>query len=567
VTFHKPRFTRDPFTRVEDLREHIIECSRNPLYFFDTELKIITKEGTLVNLNVNSVQIDFIKEFVKLYNSSKPVRILVLKARQMGATTITSALNFWHTIFHPYKTGFILTHDDDAKDHVFTISKRFLNYLTEELKPTQKYSNKKELAFQTPDGKGLNSQLQVDIASPDVVSKTIHFFHGSEVSRWNKDAESYVAAMQMISDHADSVVVLESTANGMGGTFYELWQDAKAGRNDFTPLFYPWFKMDVYRKRKPHSFIFDDDLVIIKEKYKLSNDQMFFYAWTLRNKCNNNMDLMRQEYPCNDKECFLASGRNAFVGLKFYEGEVIKPNLGEMEEDGDKVRFFPVKGGHVQLWDVPKADHRYVIGIDVSEGIEGGDRSAAVVLDRDDYKIVAFWHGLAAPDKFARYCVQLGKYYNKAILCPEVNASGLSVLNEFRRLGYKNLYSRKEYENIDKKFIYKLGWRTTSKTRPLLINELHKIIRERQLRMHSNDILNELTTFVYNDAGKAEALSGCHDDLVIALGIAMWCHQELSLSNPPQKKVLKTRLQRMIEHAQKDTGQEGFINSYLGDEY
>ena len=123
------------------------------------------------------------------------------------------------------------------------------------------------------------------------------------------------------------------------------------------------------------------------------------------------------------------------------------------------------------------------------------------------------------------YC--LGHYYNYALIGIEANFSTYPI-KELEKLGYDNQFYRQKEDSITNKPILSYGFKTTSITRPLIISELVKIMREEIELINDKDTLNEAMTFIRNEKGRPEAQQGYHDDLIMALAIAYYILEQLS---------------------------------------
>ena len=135
-------------------------------------------------------------------------------------------------------------------------------------------------------------------------------------------------------------------------------------------------------------------------------------------------------------------------------------------------------------------DEFYAIGADVAEGLVEGDYSCAVVGD-SNFDVVAMWHGHIDPDLFGVELDKLGRYYNDAYLGVENNNHGLTTLTTLKKNEYWNLYFSKSYDRIADTMTQKLGWTTSIRTKPLMIDKLAKFIRELHVGLDSDLIISE----------------------------------------------------------------------------
>lgn len=185
--------------------------------------------------------------------------------------------------------------------------------------------------------------------------------------------------------------------------------------------------------------------------------------------------------------------------------------------------------GPLTVWKRPvrtdkdgREPHRYVIGVDSSSG-KGEDWTAMQVLDVEAFEQAAELQIKAPPMEAAEWAYRLGRVYNDALIVCEVTGGwGFAVDQKLRELRYPRPYTRRVIDRLSKRFTDKLGFDTTKQSRPLMLSELEEAIRERSLGLYSLRTLSELSSFVWSDKGRAEAQPGAHDDLVMALAIAVY---------------------------------------------
>ena len=230
----------------------------DPKRYIESFLKIKTKEGKIVPFKLNESQEKLYRAIMEQVEAGKPVRIIILKARQMGFSTLTEGLIFHDTATHFLHNAMIITHKDEATTNLFNMSKLFFEGLPERMRPMMKASNAKELIFENPtkDPKkkekrpGLRSKIKCTTAGGKGVgrSDTLTTLHASEVAFWPGDIlDTLAGILQAVPSLPGTMVIYESTANGFNA-FKQLWDDAVSGKTDFVPLFFPWYEMQTYRK-------------------------------------------------------------------------------------------------------------------------------------------------------------------------------------------------------------------------------------------------------------------------------------------------------------------------------
>ena len=524
----------------------------SPRNYIPNFLKIRTKDAQLVPLVPKRPQEKLLETVEDCRRRGKPVRIIILKARQMGFSTYVEALIFNDETTNKLKNGVIIAHQDDASQNLYTMYKTFYDYLPEELQPMRSTANSQELLFENPTqnpiekkrNPGLQSRIKIATARNIDTgrSSTIHNLHASEVAFWQDAATLMTGLMQCVPDTPNSAVYIESTANGVGGWFYNFWHDAESGENDYIPLFFAWFEEPEYTldfesdedkqnfiERTNYSYKDKDGNVIHTEEWELM-DEFKFLTWeqmnwrkhTIKNKCHGDLDKFHQEYPSTPEEAFIASGRPRFnvSALKKFR-KICKPGKkGFLEYKGDTVVFIENPKGYVEIWDEPEPDAFYSIGADVAEGLAEGDYSVAYVSSTK-FDIHAKWRGHIDPDLFGDELVKLAIYYNQAYLAPESNNHGLTTLKAIQRKDYYNIFFTKTYDKLNDTITQKIGWRTDQRTKPLMIDKLAEWVREGWLGIKDIDLVNELLTYVIEDNGSTNAQNGCHDDCVMAIAITL----------------------------------------------
>lgn len=271
-------------------------------------LKIRTKGGTIEPLTLNAAQ-SYLHERLEAQRArTGKVRALVLKGRQQGISTYIGGRFYWRATHAKGKRVFILTHEQDATNNLFGMVERYHEHCPQLVKPVTGAANAKELAFSV-----LESGYAVGTAGAKAVgrSQTVQLFHGSEVAFWPNAATHFAGVVQAIPDLPGTEVLLESTANGVGGEFHGRWQQAEAGIGDYEAIFIPWFWQPEYRRDVPDGFTLDEEEQAYADAHKLDVGQM---VWR-RAKIAELKDplLFKQEYPATAAEAFQMTGHDSFI--------------------------------------------------------------------------------------------------------------------------------------------------------------------------------------------------------------------------------------------------------------
>jgi len=288
-------------------------------YFAKKCLKIRTKEGDIKSFVLNKAQIYFYERIQKQLNKTGKTRMIVVKGRQQGLSTVIQGLYFWQTIFRKGIRTYILTHEKDATDNLFGMTKRFYDHY-----PLKDFLQTKEDSRTSLLFEGLESGYKIGTAGNKVVgrSQTIQLFHGSEAAFWQHAAEHAAGILQAIPDVKGSSIIFESTANGLGNFFYTKYKDSLEPDSDYELIFIPWFWQSEYSRPIDHNFhVFDEEKELV-ELYGLTKEQLNWRRYKIRDLHDTGIDgaiKFKQEYPCDPEEAFIATSYDCYldvVGIK-----------------------------------------------------------------------------------------------------------------------------------------------------------------------------------------------------------------------------------------------------------
>ena len=201
--------------------------------YIETYIKIVDKNNNLVDLKFNFAQQKLYDTIKELRENNKPVRIIILKARQLGISTATESIFFTNSVLgFNIKTG-IITHKSDATSNLFNMSKLMYQNLPDKLKPSLIKDNQNCLTFNNQDGTGLNSEIKCMTAGAKGVGRSTTYtqLHMSEYAFWPGDKkDTYLGLIQTVPNTPDSIVIIESTPNGFED-FKDKWDSAVAGNS------------------------------------------------------------------------------------------------------------------------------------------------------------------------------------------------------------------------------------------------------------------------------------------------------------------------------------------------
>ena len=514
----------------------------NTKKYIEEFLKIKNKKSEIIPFKLNYPQqklYDVIKQEKRLH---KPVRIIILKARQMGFSTLTEAILFKETATKFNVSTGIITHQEDATTNLFNMSKLFYTELPAEIRPQLLNSNAKELIFNNKEGTGLNSKIRCMTAGSKGVgrSATYNKLHISELAFWQGDKKEILTGLlQTVPYTEDSMVIIESTANGFD--YYKtMWDEAVRGDNDYIPVFIGWNDLPEYQL--PYNgFTLTQEEKELKIKYGLSNEQLTWRRWCIRNNCQNDIDKFKQEYPICPEEAFINSGKCYFnvqnIVKRIQEcPNPIKRGFFKYTYANEKIvdyKWIDDERGAIELYELPKNRQPYVLGGDTSG--DGSDFFTAHVVDNITSKQVAKLRQEYDEIEYTRQIYCLGKYYNEALVGLEANFSSYPI-KELYRLGYRKQFVREIEDDYRNKHEKRLGVRTDLKTRPVMLANLQEIVLEHISNIVDKDTLREMLVFIKNENGRPEAQEGEHDDLVMGLAIAYYIREQQSFKLLPAQE-------------------------------
>lgn len=487
-------------------------------------LEIKTKNGRIKKLRKGDsfawAQRGLVAEIERQYNAGLPVRILILKGRQLGCSTLTEAVNFFTCFLHPGTNALVLSRKDSESEYLFGMMKRFW-----ESGPFKGLFNTKYDRQGYIEWNGLGSSITTETAKGQDVGRgrTLQAVHGSEVAFWPSGDEMVASLNEAIPYEHGTIVVYESTANGVGGYFYEEWERAVRGDSEFVPMFFPWWEHDEYEIRGTHltySELDEDERTLLEVYPKLNLAKL---AWRRRKIASyTNPVMFDQEYPMSPEVAFISTGYNVFAELKLKACYVEMPEeRGYLFNDDGRLAFKADNAGHLWVYKFPDPKRRYVIACDPTWTVDG-DPAAIQVLDRLSMEQVAVWHGSADPSTVGEIALAMAYFYGpETILNTEVQGGGRAVLNLWREADYPNIWMDQRPDR-PKKYMQAYGWNSTYETKKYMLGTVQGLIERTVPVIHHPATYYEMSRYVSNEDGTyGPSRRSGHDDTVISFGIAI----------------------------------------------
>ncbi len=498
-----------------------------PLLPFVKRLKIVTKDLQVYQLSqvMNYAQYRIVDEVESAIREQRRCRLIALKARQIGVSTITEAIMFSLAMILHRMSGLVISHESDSATHLLNMTNNYWETWRFKGMYTIHHNSIRHKSWSET-----GSSIRIATAKNEDAgrSQTIHFLHGSEVGFWDNAVPLMTGLAQSIPDSHPSVVMLESTANGIGGYFYDQWNAAVDQSSEYVPLFFPWHQHPQYTAgflgmSATLGQLTDEERIL--HAIGIDDDRLAWRRWAIHNKCFGDINKFHQEYPTTPEEAFIVTGTNIFP-----DGELsacydpTEGVSGFLVEDGGRVRFQPSINGPVTIFRWPGDDMeacKYIVSGDATRSVTG-DFSCAQVINRRSWEQVAVYHARINPVGFGDQMALLGRYYNWAILVPEIQGAGDSTISRLISLNYPFLFEHRKAERIPGQPESAYGWWSGVRAKQEAIGNLLKAVVDRDITLHHAQTFNEMRAYVSD--GKGGFKNGAnekHDDTVTAMGIAI----------------------------------------------
>ena len=482
----------------ETMKSEIRKCGQDPAYFLKNYVRISHPLKGLIPFTTYDFQDDLLQDFNDhRFN-------IILKARQLGISTIVAGYAAWLLLFRREKQVMVVATKFKTAANLVIKVKKMLKTLPDWMMIADiKIDN--QSSFELSNGSKINASTTS--AKDAGRSESLSLLIVDEAAFVEGMEELWTGILPTITTGGRCVAL--STPNGVGNWFYKTYTDAEAGNNLFNALNLPW---DVHPDR----------------------DEEWFREQTK----NMSKREVAQEFECS----FNMSGETV---VSPEDMEILKNNTSEPKHRTGFDRNY-------WIWQEPQQGVGYLISADVARG-DGADNSVFHVFRLDTFEQVAEYQGKPNHDMFAMTLNSVGKEYGNALLVVENNNVGYNVLDKLQTLEYPNLYySTKGSHDFVDQYTAEIesgiiaGFSTTSKTRPLIIAKMEEFIRNKIVKINSPRTLRELETFVWNN-GKPQAMRSYHDDLILSLSIACWVKDIALGENKKEKAYTNAILNSMLK--------------------
>lgn len=498
-------------------------------------------------LNYAQRQVTDILEAQRL--AGKPLRLIILKARQWGASTLIQVYMAWmQCCVHRNWNSLICAHVKDAAAGIRgTYTKLLANYPKElwegdevpQFRPYERAQNIREIA-------GRNCRVTIGSAeNQDAIRGSDYAMaHLSETAFWpsspTRTPEQCVRAVcGAVALLPDTLIAMESTANGVGNYFHKEWLRCKEGKGDKTPVFIPWhnIELNVRAVTDPAEFAATmDDYERHLWNMGLCLDQICWFRHKLREYPT--LQDFQSEYPTSDTEAFASTGAGVFAPehVDALRGGCRAPAaVGEVVANGGGEFVADSRGGF-KMWEAPQRGVQYVVAVDVGGRSDKADWSVVLVLRRAGAdtppSVAGQWRGHCDHDILVDKAEAVARLYNNALLVIESNTlecdaygsgadSNLFVLNRLAQR-YHNLYRRETFDSVTREYSDRIGFHTNVYTKSILINGLIQAVRQGTYIERDSGACDELATYERRSNGSYGAKNGCHDDMLMTRAMALY---------------------------------------------
>ena len=488
----------------------IVKSGKDPAYFINNYCRISHPMEGLIPFKTYPYQDDM------LINFNDHRFNIILKARQLGLSTIVSAYVVWMMLFHRDKNVLVMATKFSTATNVVKKVKNIMKNLPDWIRISDiKIDNRASFEL------GNGSQIKATSTSGDAGrSEALSLLVIDEAAHVEGLDDLWTGLYPTLSTGGRCIAL--STPNGVGNWFHKTYVDATESQNDFFPSNLPW---DVHPER----------------------DQKWFEKETR----NMSRRQIAQELECN----FNTSGET-----------VIHPDdIAFLKELMCEPKYRTGFDRNYWIWEEYQQGENYLLIADVARG-DGKDSSAFHVFKVSNMEQVAEYQGKPSLDMYSNILDQVGKEYGNALIVVENIGIGISVLEKLEILRYTNLYYsiKGTHEFVEQEMAYANdntvpGFSTTTKTRPLIVAKMEEFIRNKLVITHSSRLCNEMETFIWNN-GKPQAMRGYNDDLIMSLAIGCWVRDTALSANKREQEYREAFFSSMISTNRKfDTTIPGML--------
>lgn len=484
-------------------------------FYASNFLKIKTKSGEVTNFKMRSYQKKLHEKIKEDFSNLDFSRLNVLKPRQAGLSTFVAAYGSHRSMTSFGFSGIVLADEATRTDAVFGLYKRMVENVPGKIRPSIKVLNNREYFFDK-----LNSGIKGETANDKNAGKSESrlFAQLTEYAFYRYAKEINESVQNSVPLKSCSLIIKETTANGrdgIGKSFYEEWQEAKKKTSLYSNFFIAWYEIEDYAiKLSAPLKKTKEEFELQKQFPKITDENIAWRRLKLMEMASQKgmiavtpEEWFNQDFPSDDYTAFLFSGRPVFDRKKlepmFNKLKAQKSKTEDVSSISRKYKYLLRFLEEVKIYKKPEKNRSYSIGADAAEGLEEGDNSTFHVIDSATEEHVASFCGTLDVDLFGNLLVDIAEFYNDALIVPEINSMGSSVLSAIKYRSYSNIYRRKSTEvtQLSEETTKNWGWRTTFSSKQEMITNLAAKIRDGYFDCKDVESVEELLNLVKESDG------------------------------------------------------------------
>lgn len=546
--------------RADALRWRVLRCRHDFAYWCYRCVRIKPKDAYReVPFVLNAPQRKVLGVLESDRLAGRPIRLILLKARQWGGSTLVQTYMAWIQCCHRHNwNSLICAHVKDIAASIRGMYSKLLAGYPEELwegdaapafRPFERSMNVRRI-----EGRGCNVTVGSAENQDAVRGSDYAMAHLSETAFWrasrqHSPADFIRAVCGSVALLPYTLVVMESTANGVGNYFHAEWLRCKSGQGDKHAVFVAWYEIEMYSCPPPDREAFAASLNEYEYTLWLKGidlDRIYWYHCKAREYAS--VEQLHAEFPSDDVEAFINTGSGVFSNAAV---EALRPACSEIQPRVGEIsgeEFKEDSRGAMKMWKRPEPGRVYVVAVDVGGRSAVSDWSVVAVMavggPGQKHEFVAQWRGHCDHDLLARRAADIARYYNTALLLIESNtletadyaaasSSSLFVLNRLAE-EYPNMYMRQSFDTCGGSSTLKVGFHTNRSTKHMLVSRLIEAVREGEYIERDTAACDELITYEQRPNGTFAAKEGYHDDILMTRAMALFAaDSEQCVSVPP----------------------------------
>lgn len=470
--------------------------------------KIRAKSGALVQFNLWEHQRILAAAVQRCYKEKK--WLVHVKPRQEGSSTFFTCIATQHAMFRTGCRVGLLAHKKDTAKSLSEMAVRFHRHMPQHIKPKKSVGLKRTLEFPVLDSRMVIASVKDE---EPLRGDTVQVLLATEISKWSETAgpDAWTSALNAVPGKS-GFVIAESTPSYHGDQLHEICLDAETPHSKWLKVFIPWTMVNEYSVEPPPNWRPDAVVQEYSDKHYLTEAQAFWMQTEGLQKCRNNLEKFRAEYPVNELDCWVLAGESVFNSK----------NLMSMMEGIDKGTGLSVETSEYVEFEQPQEDGRYLIFCDPAGSWAKRDMFGVQIIDIENCTQVAEYLGHSEAFKMARELAKLSTKYNDARIYIEANGVGEALISHLLAMGVKNIYHRKASVYGRSGFTRIPGWYSTVKTKAQAISFLQELIDDGSLTINSTRCIRQLLNYRGQWDKLSRDSSGGHYDLAAAMAGAAW---------------------------------------------